>query len=350
MANVQRQFDQFNAAIKLKRFDENATLREKRDIICEKLRKRLPDVFAKYAEICPRFFFLDQGSYKFGTGIQPRDGNLDIDQGIYFEVATDAYPDPVVLKKRVHEALDGHTDAVRIRRPCVTVFYHRDGEPIYHVDLAVYSAATANADGKSRLAKGRVHSGEEHRIWEVSNPQGLVDKIETRFKGGDAKQFRRVVRYLKRWKDENFAGDGHVAPLGIGLTVATYDDLEVTYADEAAGKPDDLRALHTLVGKILARFALTPDATGKLGRRLVVKLPVEPWNDLFAQMTNAQMEELEAKAKTLRSALATAIAEVDPHEACKGLRAVFGADFPIPEQEETAKKHAPAIVSSGNSA
>lgn len=350
MANVQRQFDQFNEAIKLKRFEENATLREKRDIIREKLRARLPGVFAKYDEECPSFSFLDQGSYKMGTGTKPLDGDYDIDQGLYFAVTTTTYPDPVTLKKRVHEALDGHTDAVRIRRPCVTVFYHRDGESIYHVDLAVYSAGSANADGKSWLAKGREHSAQDHRTWDVSDPQGLSDKIEAQFAGADAKQFRRVVRAMKRWKGENFAGEGNAAPLGIGLTVAAYDDLEPTYTDLAAAKPDDLGALRKLIGKILARFALAPDAEGKLARRLVVTLPVEPWSDLFAQMTNAQMGELEEKLKRLKDALESATTAVDPHEACKELRKVFGRDFPIPEKEATAKRHAPAIVSSGNSA
>lgn len=152
MARVQKQFDQFNGAIKLGRFEENGTLREKRDIIRRKLRERLPGVFAAHGEKCPAFFFRDQGSYKMGTGVKPLDDDYDIDQGLYFEIATSAYPDPVVLKRRVHEALDGHTDSVCIRRPCVTVTYHEEDEPIYHVDIAVYSDGSANADGKSQLA------------------------------------------------------------------------------------------------------------------------------------------------------------------------------------------------------
>lgn len=36
MANVQKQFETFNDEIKLKRFEENAVLREKRDIIRNK--------------------------------------------------------------------------------------------------------------------------------------------------------------------------------------------------------------------------------------------------------------------------------------------------------------------------
>jgi hypothetical protein len=351
MANVQAQFEVFHDTIKLKEYGENAILREKRDIIRDKLRERLPAVFEEHEEECPPFDFCDQGSYEMGTGTKPLDSDYDIDQGLYFEVATSAYPDPVVLKQRVFEALEGHTTDVRIRRPCVTVYYQLDGEPIYRVDIAVYSDRTANADGKDYLAKGKEGSEERHRIWEVSDPQGLTDTIFARFEGNDRAQFRRVVRYLKRWKDENFPADGNAAPRGIGLTVATYDDLQPTYLDTLAGKPDDLETLRKLVGRILGQFTTVWDETEqKLVRRLVVTLPVEPWGDLFARMTNTQMENLEAELEELRDALDTAAAAVDPVEACEALRKVFGSDFPVPPKQDTAKRHTPAIVSSSSSA
>jgi len=37
MADIQKQFEDFHNNIKLKRFGENATLREKRDIIINKI-------------------------------------------------------------------------------------------------------------------------------------------------------------------------------------------------------------------------------------------------------------------------------------------------------------------------
>jgi len=351
MANVQKQFDEFNDTIKLGRFDENQTLREKRDIIRDKLRERLPAVFKKYKESCPAYSFRDQGSYEMGAGTKPLDGDFDIDQGLYFMVPSSSYPDPVTLKKRVHEALDGHTKDVRIRRPCVTVFYQRSGESVYHVDLAIYSDGKANTDAKGRIAMGREGSTAAYRVWDVSNPQALTDTIFARFTGIDRDQFRRVVRALKRWKHENFPADGHAAPLGIALTVATYHDLQPTYTDRVAGTADDLGALRTLVTAILARFRpVWSDDEQKVTRRLTVALPVEPWSDLCGRMTAKQMEQLEGKLQILRDALDNAAKEVDPVEACKTLRKVFGADFPIPDKGDTAKKHAPAIVSSSNSA
>ncbi len=350
--SIQKQFEAFHEEIKLGRFDENQILREKRDIIQGKLSSELSRVFKKYGEKCPAFFFLDQGSYEIGTGIKPLDCDYDIDQGLYFMVSTSDYPDPVVLKRRVHEALEGHTQEVRIRQSCVTVFYQQEGEPIYHVDIAVYSDGEKNADSADRLAKGKEHSTEEYRFWEVSDPQGLSDKILARFdKGTGRDQFRRIVRYLKRWKDENFSKDGNAAPRGIGLTIITYDYLQATYSDDFDHHADDLEALRTLVRATLNRFWYKWDeAEQKSVRRLVVTLPVEPGNDLFERMTNCQMEDFEQRLKDLLEALDAAAVEVDPVDACERLQRVFGEAFPVPSQEETAKRHLPAIVSSSSSA
>jgi len=351
MAYIQWQFDKFNEAIMLGRFEENATLREKRDIIKDRLADQLPGVFEAAGEACPDFYFRDQGSYEMGTGVKPLDGDFDIDQGIYFEVNIESYPDPVVLKQRVHRALEGHTDNVCIRRSCVTAFYHNEGEPIYHVDIAVYSDGNSNHDGQARIAKGKENSGSEYRVWEFSNPQALTEMIESRFEGNDRAQFRRVVRSLKRWKDVNFPSDGNAAPIGIGITIAAYHSLRTCYADIVAGKPDDLAALRDLVWKVRGQFMSTWDSTEQQWtRRLVVTLPVEPWNDLFEKMTNKQMVDFEEKLQILQQSLDSAIEEVDPVEACETLRKVFGDDFPVPPPEETAKRHTPAIVSSSNSA
>lgn len=351
MANVQPQFKAFNDTIRLGRFDENQTLREKRDIIRKKLIDNLPGVFKKYSEPCPLFVFLDQGSYAMDTGTKPLNGDFDIDQGLYFSVNASAYPDPVVLKQRVYEALDEHTNNVQIRRSCVTVFYSRNNEPIYHVDLAVYSDGSQNADGKSRLAKGKQYSIPDNRFWEVSNPQQLTDTIFARFVGEDRAQFRRIVRYWKRWKAVNFPGAGGAAPNGIGLTIVTYEDLQPTYTDRFTNEHNDLSAMCALVMNVLSRFTFVYDeAEQQFVERLVVNLPVEPWNDVFARMTAKQMASFKTNLTTLKDALVYAEGVSDPVAACERLQRVFGGDFPVPTKEETATRHPRAITSSGNSA
>lgn len=351
MANVQKQLEGFHDAIKLKRFEDEQTLRGKRDIIRNKINNNLPAVFERHDEEDPEWSWRDQGSYEMGTGTKPLAGDFDIDQGLYFAAPKGSY-DPVTLKKRVHEALDGHTDDVEVRRPCVTVWYHSAGERVYHVDIAVYSSSDENWDGKDYLALGRIGSSDANKGWEVSDPEGLSDEIFDRFEGDDRAQFRRAVRYLKRWRDHNFSSDGNVAPPGIGLTVAAYHWLENVYVDPFANgktKPDDLKALLCLVDKMLGRFALAYH-DGAFARRLTVKLPTEPYSDLFARMTNAQMGTFEAKLGKLRDALAYAEDEVDPVPACERLKGMFGDDFPVPEKQETARKTSIAIASSSSAA
>jgi len=352
MANIQSQFEQFNGTIRLGRFDENATLREKRDIIRKKLNKNLPGVFETHGETCPEFYFRDQGSYEMDTGTKPLDGDYDIDQGLYFLVSTKEYPDPVVLKERVHEALDEHTKNVELRRACVTVFYSCDGEPIYHVDVAVYSDASKNDDVKSYHAKGKRHSLPENRFWDVSDPQKLSETIFERFVDEDRVQFRRIVRYLKRWKAVNFIKSGGGAPNGIGLTVMTYDDFQVEYSDPWANKHDDLRAMRKLVEAVLSRFTLVYDNDEQaFVERLEVKLPIEPWNDLFERMTNKQMAVFKDKLIELKDALIFAERDTaDPVAACERLQRVFGTDFPVPKTQDTASQHPRSISASGYSA
>ena len=351
MAEVQEYFEQFHDTIKLGRFDESQTLREKRDIIRARLTDRLPGVFEQHDEPSPTFEFRDQGSYQMDTGIKPLTGDYDIDQGVYFNVPTSAYPDPVVLKERVYEALDGHTEDVQLRRSCVTVFYQREGERVYHVDLAIYSEGSYNTDGQSCIAKGKAYSGTEHRVWEISDPMGLADTIFARFAGIDRAQFRRTVRYMKRWKDEHFQSEGTAAPPGIALTVVVYHDLQTTFADRTAGTPNDLGALRTLVSAMLGRFHEIWDANKQESlRRIEILRPATPWDDLVSRMTAKQMEVFEAELEKLSDALTEAAVAVDPVEACQRLCDAFGADFPVPARKETAVRHSPAIVSSSSSA
>jgi hypothetical protein len=103
-------------------------------------------------EDTPTFTWFNQGSYEMGTGIKPAvSGDYDIDVGIIFDINHSEH-DPVDVKTWVTDALEGHTKKVDMRRPCVTVFYQRDDEPIYHVDLAIYSDDTCPGTGCRYLA------------------------------------------------------------------------------------------------------------------------------------------------------------------------------------------------------
>ena len=346
MANLQKQFEQYHDTIKLRRISEEAILIEKREIIRKKLKDNLPGVFADHDEENLVPDFCDQGSYEMKTGVKPLNGDYDIDQGVYFSTSkvNGAYAnDPVLLKERVFEALNGHTKEVCIRRPCVTVFYQKDGERVYHVDLAIYSDGDNNPDGLDYLALGKRNSGDDYREWQRSNPTMLKDTLFKRFANDETArwQFRRIIRYMKRWKDLNFPADGNNAPRGIGLTISAHEGFMARYTDIVANKPDDLAALRGLVDYMLNRFvASTKYENGQFitVRRLTAYLPVEPNTDIYARMSDSQMQCFEDKLKNLKASLEKAAAEVDTVEACTILAGnnVLGDCFPVPTKAASA--------------
>ena len=73
MVNIQSEFISFHNKIKLS--DENSELREKRNILLDKLKKNISQDAASYTTF-------NQGSYAMGTGIKPDDGDFDIDVGL----------------------------------------------------------------------------------------------------------------------------------------------------------------------------------------------------------------------------------------------------------------------------
>jgi hypothetical protein len=354
MANIQSQMMQFHEAIKLKRFEENATLCEKRQIILDRLDAGLKKLFASKNLQPPSYEKFDQGSYAMGTGVKPLGGNYDIDVGICFKIAKADYPDPVKVKEWVLEALNNLTSCVEIRRPCVTVFYQRDGEAIYHVDLAIYSDSECNPDGKMYLAKGKQNSSSEYRVWQEADPQGLMELIKNHFQDSeDEKQFRRIIRYLKRWKDLKFSSDGNAAPIGIGITVAAYYWFVLKRSIDPFNSQrqyDDLDALGCFVQVMISHFQ-PKYADGTRYERLEVKLPVAPDCDLFEQMTDSQMTAFKEKLVALLNTIHEAQKKADPIGACKLLHEEqFRDDFPVPDRPSTGQQRPPAIVSSSSSA
>lgn len=323
MANIQTYFNKFDDTIR-RSYDDGSTLRQKKDLLLSDLREGFQRNFQKI----PRFDYFNQGSYAMGTGIAPLPGeDYDIDVGLIFHISKEDYLS-VEVKQWVHDALQSGNRAVEYKRPCVRVQYHRAGEGLYHVDLAVYSGSNSNWDNQIYLAKGFLGSAPENQKWELSEPKRLIETFQQKFQHHerDRNQFRRVIRLLKRWKDFNFRPNGNGRPTGIAITACAMNWFQVgTHYNPSDRKNDydDLTALKDLAQAIIYKFN---SGSG----RISVNLPVPPYNDLFEKMGDRQMENFKNRLEVLRDALTQVERTVDPLTACRLLRDVFGDDFPTP--------------------
>lgn len=323
MSNLQTQFNKFHETIKID-FDSNKPLRDKRDLILSNLRDGLKRQFI-YST--PTFSSFNQGSYDLSTGVKPLEGeDYDIDIGIVFNFSRNDYQ-PVKVKEWVHNAITTVTNrTVDIKRPCVRVQYHKSGEKHYHVDLAIYCSEKSYWETETLyIAKGYSGSLPNNKIWEISEPHKLKELLKNKHSdNSDREQFRRIIRYLKRWKDFNFRSSSMGKPTGIALTACCYHlftpQKEYIYNNGYKYIYYDLKALQNVVAGIIRMF----NWQNKIG----VQLPVQPHNNLFEKMSDNQMANMKSKLIALQTTLNSASSAIYTATACNELRKVFGNDFP----------------------
>lgn len=308
-------------------------LADKRDILLEKL---------KNDSNIPVFSELNLGSYSMFTGIENINKDYDIDVALRFNVGKNEYK-PVELKEKVYESLKNHTEyGAEIKSPCITVMYKKDGELAYHVDLAIFSYENKeDKNSQLYLARGKKNSAEDKKVWEEADPIGLKNKIVDKFDNKEQReQFRRIIRYLKRWKDIKFTDGGNCEPPGIGITLLAYEKFipqkyDVLLADYTF---DDLEALIYLVNQIKEMFYCAGvDSEGSFLYKIQYSLPVKPYSNVFAKMSLVQMTDFKNKISNLSTDLDEAKKESDIIKQCELLSKIFGTDFPVPPKDEESK-------------
>lgn len=344
---LQTQFEKFNKNIRMD-YSVNQELASKRDILLNKLRKN---------DDLPSFKELNQGSYAMKTGVKPLENkDYDIDVGLRFNVNKDDNK-PLELKEKICDILEEHTEyGAVIKQPCVTVTYKKDGDIAYHVDLVVYSYEDkTNTNSQLYLARGKKNSNEENKRWEEADPIGLINEIMNKFSDKDKEQYKRVIRYLKRWKNKNFSSDGNNEPPGIGITLLAYEKFQPKYTITdlvtLSKTYDDLDALIYLTNQIKNMFSYE-EFDSKNNRelyRIKLELPVTPRTDVFCKMTNIQMTNFKEKIEKLEKSLKEVKEEIEIVEQCKKLQDIFGDDFEVPEKSETAKQQNRMFISSSAS-
>ena len=335
--SVQSELKKFNDKIRAD-FEVKKELSDKRDILLGKLRNN---------DELPSFKELNQGSYAMCIGIEPEDDSeYDIYVALRFSANKDDY-DPIELKEKICEILKNHTDyGAEIKKPCVTVTYKKDGEVKFHVDLVTYLYADKdNGNSQLYIAKGKNKDSQE---WEEADPKGLVDYINDSVEVGEKRnQFRRVVRYLKKWKNIKFSNTGHANPPSIGITLLVVDNFNYY-------KEDDLSSLINVVDAIINKFSYVCKNDFRRDMyRICLSLPkslkFKFGNDILKKMSDAQMTDFKDKIEKLKKDLVEVRDEADELEQYKKLNRIFGDDFEIPEAKNSAKKQFDYIPSSSAS-
>ena len=333
--SLQTYFKEFNKAIKMD-YDVKSELKEKRDILLGILRND---------DDMPAFDEYNQGSYSMHLGVEPLDKEYDIDVGLRFHVNRDDY-EPMDLKEKIRDLLKNHTEyGTKIKKPCVTVTYKKDGEAAYHVDLVTYVYEDKDdSDSQLYLARGKNRDSEE-TCWEKSDPVGLVEYVNDKYKGDDNKedreQFRRVVRYIKRWKNKKFSSSGNAEPPSIAITLIAVDHFEASkkydYIEEKYCY-DDLQAVISFAKEIQNLFVFKEvNENGRLMYTIEYNLSsllnFESDVNLFRKMSDNYMTDFKEKIDNLVNDLEAVKSETDEVEQCKMLSKIFGDDFPIPEKK-----------------
>ncbi len=340
--SLQTEFLAFHDRIKLD-YDVRTELKDKREILVDILRN---------SGKLPAFDVLNQGSYGMYIGTEPLDDKeYDIDVGLKFNVDYESY-EPMELKNIVQDILKDHTEyGAAIKKPCVTVTYKKDGEAAYHVDLVLYAYADkANHDSQMYLARGKDSTPEEI-CWEKSDPNGLIEYINNAVAKDARDQYRRVIRYIKRWKNLKFDSSGHAEPASIGITLIAADYFKSYTVGDGY---DDFNSVLSLAKQIKDLFVFVGvNDKNRLLYRITYPMPstlyFESNTDAFIKMTDSQMTDFKDKIEKLVRDLEEVKAEADEVEQCKKLQRIFGNDFHVPTVKNTSKQQSNYIPSSSAS-
>ncbi len=197
--------------------DYSLTPTKKANLIASRkaLEKKIIDYFKwNHNFLIPKFYI--QGSYKMKTMVRDRNGEYDVDLGIYFleRPGIEAH----TLQRYVWNAVNGHTTTpTEHRNKCIRVKYKGD----FDIDLPVYYKTPYDRHPYLATKSG----------WEPSDPKELCDWFKNQKKvKGNGDQLSRVIKYFKIWAN---ARTGKM-PSGIALTIWVTNNFKPNLRDDVA--------------------------------------------------------------------------------------------------------------------
>ena len=326
MTKLKKQFEHFNDYIKIT--SEANELRDKRSTLQTDFENNFPDICAEHDITINKtdMRFIDQGSYKLNTTISSKDGSVDRDVAVIFPLNIYTYNDPRDLKKNARGALKiENIRTPSIKEPCITVGYNKKGEEYLHIDFPMY----ALYNGNLYLARGKEFS--ESYSWEIADPEGLNEFFLSKLK--DNEQLRRVIRYLKKWKQEKYQNptNKNEVPPSIALTLLACE----YFIEKKDGEYyDDLSALYQVIKSTVERFTLTYNGNDIVKAEITYNLPKQPYTDVFYKLKNSDTYGVKFynKIKKALDDLRDACNVESDHDAAIYVQKVLGDEFEVPEK------------------
>lgn len=311
MANTHDLFQRYLEAIRLDP-ETRDDLKTSRDANRERIRQYFTQTLKR-----PAPEFKAQGSYPMHTGVNPLDGNCDIDDGVYIQgLGTDPslWPKSETVHSWLVEATKGYTsEPPQDKARCVRVRYAGG----YHCDLPSY---VEDANGTPLIF-------EKGKDPYESNPATLTEWFNEH--GVTTPQIRRLVRYLKAWKDYQSAISSTASGLALTILVVNH---------HCHDERDDVALVRT--AEVIH---------GYLAAGGCVIKPVKPYDDLSARWSTAQRTRLIEKLENLKARGQDALDEEKRTVAAGIWRKLLGDRFPEaePDKEEESgarKTSRPAIL------
>lgn len=324
MANNHEQFIKFNDSIRLDE-SKQKELRQNRD----KLREIITKYFEDNLSDKTKPEYREQGSYKMYTIVNPihkeevdDNGKIkklypyDLDDGVVFVDKEENREKISTYHNWIYKAVKNHTTKGAERKnTCIRVLY-ADG---HHIDLPIYFEVKDD-DSNPELA----HKSEG---WVESNPKEFYnwfnDKAQKNY------QLRRIVRYLKAWRDKQNNSYSTKMPSGLALTILATNHFSPEERDDIAFR-DTLKAIKN---ELDSKYKCERPTTKK-GEDILQKYSETHFKDRLNKLIDAANKAIE---------------DENPKEGCKKWQKHLGNRFSCSSVNDTSKNKVksyttPAVV------
>ena len=245
-----------------------------------------------------------QGSYANDTAVKPadEDGEYDLDI-VSLHVAPGTAADRALDDLTAALEADGRfADRVEpdeTGRPCVRLRYAADPQGFgFHIDI-VPATGTAVEEPIDVPMRGR-------EGWRPSHPAAYTAWCQQQ-----PELFRRVVRFLKRWRDVH--GDGSIASIVLQVLIATHLPSATAADDEA---------VWTTLTNIKGTLDLSPDAPPPIAN------PVLPSENLADRWDEGDYREFRAELDEAVELAGSALFATEAAATHRHWRTLFGDAFP----------------------